>query len=104
MTTAQPGTGHWSDCALHREPAYPAGECDCGGMPPPGTWQDIATAPRDGTRILLAVGRLVGSGCYRHARPAWASAGVKDFYVDGGDMPSLATHWMPLPPAPETTP
>ena len=21
---------HWSDCAVHNEPAYPAGECDCG--------------------------------------------------------------------------
>ena len=24
---------HWSDCAVHNEPAYPAGECDCGGIP-----------------------------------------------------------------------
>ena len=23
---------HWSDCAVHREPAYPNGECDCGGI------------------------------------------------------------------------
>jgi hypothetical protein len=21
---------HWSDCAVHNEPAYPAGPCDCG--------------------------------------------------------------------------
>ena len=21
---------HWSDCAVHNGPAYPAGECDCG--------------------------------------------------------------------------
>jgi hypothetical protein len=26
---------HWSDCAVHSEPAYPAGECDCGGVPQP---------------------------------------------------------------------
>jgi hypothetical protein len=25
-------TKHWSDCAVHSEPAYPAGECDCGGF------------------------------------------------------------------------
>jgi hypothetical protein len=25
---------HWSDCAVHSEPAYPAGECDCGGVQP----------------------------------------------------------------------
>ena len=23
---------HWSDCAVHNGPAYPAGECDCGAM------------------------------------------------------------------------
>jgi len=21
---------HWSDCAIYSEPAYPAGECNCG--------------------------------------------------------------------------
>ena len=25
---------HWSDCAVHSEPAYPKGECDCGGFSP----------------------------------------------------------------------
>lgn len=23
------GIGHWSDCAVHNEPALPNGECDC---------------------------------------------------------------------------
>ena len=23
---------HWSDCAVHNEPAYMAGPCDCGGI------------------------------------------------------------------------
>jgi hypothetical protein len=23
---------HWSDCAVHSEPAYPKSECDCGGI------------------------------------------------------------------------
>lgn len=26
--------GHWSSCAVHNEPAYPAGPCDCGGFKP----------------------------------------------------------------------
>ena len=26
---------HRSDCAVNNEPAMPAGECDCGGYPPP---------------------------------------------------------------------
>jgi hypothetical protein len=25
---------HWSDCAVHNGPAYPAGECDCGAAQP----------------------------------------------------------------------
>jgi hypothetical protein len=34
---------HWSDCAMHREPAYPKGECDCGGYIPatPATEEDL---------------------------------------------------------------
>jgi hypothetical protein len=24
--------GHWSGCAVHNEPAFPAGPCDCGGI------------------------------------------------------------------------
>jgi len=27
------GVLHWSDCAVHNEPAYPRGECDCGVTP-----------------------------------------------------------------------
>jgi hypothetical protein len=28
----QAPVAHWSDCAVHSEPAYPKGECDCGGI------------------------------------------------------------------------
>jgi len=28
----QEPVAHWSDCAVHSEPAYPKGECDCGGI------------------------------------------------------------------------
>ena len=28
----QEPVAHWSDCAVHSEPAYPKGECDCGGF------------------------------------------------------------------------
>jgi len=30
--TEQEPVAHWSDCAVHSEPAYPKGECDCGGI------------------------------------------------------------------------
>jgi hypothetical protein len=26
-------THHWSSCAVHNEPALPAGPCNCGGVP-----------------------------------------------------------------------
>jgi len=29
---------HWSDCAVHNAPAYPAGECDCGVPQEPVAW------------------------------------------------------------------
>jgi hypothetical protein len=32
MGAAQSDAGHWSDCAVNSEPAYPAGPCDCGGL------------------------------------------------------------------------
>lgn len=37
----QEPVAHWSDCAVHSEPAYPKGECDCGGFPPQRTWVDL---------------------------------------------------------------
>ncbi len=30
-----PAIQHWSDCAVHNEPAYPKGDCDCGGYTTP---------------------------------------------------------------------
>jgi len=33
---------HWSDCAVHNAPAYPAGPCDCGvEKEPPSEWAGI---------------------------------------------------------------
>jgi hypothetical protein len=31
---SQEPVAHWSDCAVHSEPAYPKGECNCGGFNP----------------------------------------------------------------------
>ena len=39
-------TKHWSDCAVHSEPAYPAGECDCGLVPV--AWADKHDIEREG--------------------------------------------------------
>jgi hypothetical protein len=32
---------HWSDCAVHNAPAYPAGPCDCGVLQEPVAWADL---------------------------------------------------------------
>lgn len=31
---------HYSDCAVHNEPAYPNGKCNCGGIPSPSVEED----------------------------------------------------------------
>lgn len=62
-------------------------------------WRPIASAPKDGTRVLLY-------------RPNWAEHTVVAWYhalgsewaaVNGFDVAGEPTHWMPLPPAPPAT-
>lgn len=58
-------------------------------------WQDISTAPKDGTPVLVSsprwliadVGMIDGSGL-------WYDPG------DGSVFQPQPTHWMPLPPPP----
>jgi hypothetical protein len=56
INTAHPG--HWSDCAVNSEPAYPAGECDCGGYNP----QDDSPSKADLQRIYA--GQQQASAAY----------------------------------------
>jgi len=37
---------HWSDCAVNSEPAYPKGECDCGGFKPTAWLVEDDDGPR----------------------------------------------------------
>jgi hypothetical protein len=65
------------------------------GRETPG-WQDISTAPKDGTRILVHQGGLLDVAtyirdCLVHKRDVWM--------VSGG-FAIQPTHWMPLPPVP----
>lgn len=69
-------------------------------------WQPIDTAPKDGTRILLAYARLdrnilIGKyfdreefefGKSKGKRQGWISETMIHAFVDGDP-----THWMPLP-------
>jgi hypothetical protein len=60
-------------------------------------WQPIATAPKDGTWVLLGgceYGYSLAVACWVHwhGRDDWCD------YVSRGFKP---THWMPLPPPPD---
>jgi len=71
-----------------------------------GDWQDMATAPRDGTRVLVEiraseqgdaeVDLVRWAAPERGAEPCWVSAesdpGVAIFYAD-----AELSGWMPLP-------
>ena len=50
----QEPVAHWSDCAVHSEPAYPKGECDCGGFPPKREWVGLTDAE---AQLIYDMGR-----------------------------------------------
>jgi len=77
---------------LYTHPSSPEGTV--------GVWQDIATAPKDGTRILLHPAIEVAD--------AWSKGHWSDenkCWIVGGSPSGIAhTSWAPLPPAPPTNP
>ena len=69
-------------------------------------WQPIETAPKDGTTILLYVGKF----CDDYAVAFWYGdywhVGLKEYarYTDRYDFEfGNPTHWMPLPEPPNAT-
>jgi hypothetical protein len=63
-------------------------------------WQQIETAPRDGTPIILYV-PVNRPGM----RVLAARAGDYEWWILSGSVVlGKPTHWMPLPNPPETTP
>lgn len=71
------------------------------------TWQPIATAPKDGTEILLCVesrSRNAGGMLVGHYMPGGHSISEGWYFWSGSmfDKSSKPTHWMPLPEAAET--
>lgn len=79
-------------------------------------WQDISTAPKDGTPVMLHGGVadwMHWEGCKRQVIAHWDTEG---FYRGGGQWVITyfdsgaaavcyedATHWMPLPAPPTPT-
>lgn len=63
-------------------------------------WQPIATAPTDGSTVLLAYGALVTCGGYVDHGPL-SSVGPYWWNAEGLDgLDETPTHWMPFPPPP----
>lgn len=62
-------------------------------------WLDIASAPKDGTAVLLFApghGRWIGR--YKKRSPEWRLVG--DPHLNDGGTPVRPTHWHPLPAPP----
>lgn len=73
--------------------------------PASSPWQPIATAPKDGTRILLATkydGVILAEWAkYKMSADKFAWCGCEDRHLDEYKRDTFdATHWMPLPSAP----
>ena len=74
----------------------------------PGDWRPIASAPKDGTRILLAVLGTILIGKWSdeakffggESGQAWQifECDNDEYYSEATQM---ATHWMPLPDPPK---
>ena len=82
IETAPKGRFHLSDCALHNEPALPAGRCSCPAGP-----KHV---------VVLVYGPAGVRFAYQDERGQWRK-------LHHTPMNARPTHWMPLPPAPKVT-
>lgn len=109
------GTTHASDCAVHNEPAYPNGPCDCGAIPPaPGAdmwvpkslalppvpgWYLVMLTPDNDWELMSDTPIQVEFGAYKHMPQAFTH------FYDGRpdeDITEAVTYWtrLPAPPRP----
>ena len=92
----------WKD-ALRTQQVAPTPQADSVTTPAGGAdWQDISTAPKDGTRFV-AVGQNYGldSEAQHTCIAQWlAGCWVEVSDWNGASKLKYLTHWMPLPPLP----
>lgn len=63
-------------------------------------WQPIASAPKDGSTILLCEGTRAFQGFWYADNGYWVPSAWGD-YASLEESATNPTHWMPLPEAPE---
>jgi hypothetical protein len=66
---------------------------------PDAGWRDISEAPKDGSRILLAMKDRTGEQMVYEGR--WNDKKKHFTSTNGFLLFDNCTHWMPLPPPPE---
>ncbi len=69
-------------------------------------WQPIETAPKDGTRLLLYFPELKKLGNEEVVIGFWHQPGNQEhpgYWMGWGSGRKTATHWMPLPKAPNAS-
>jgi hypothetical protein len=62
-------------------------------------WRPIETAPKDGTRVLVATKNAIHSACFDKIDNTWRVLPKKITSIV--PVPGEVIRWMPLPPAPE---
>lgn len=79
---------HWSDCAVHNAPAYPAGKCDCGAMNDRQRLEAIVSVinkylPPLGMHIMDAMSAIISLVDPLPAQPAQESEILTIVYQSG---------------------
>jgi Protein of unknown function (DUF551) len=64
------------------------------------SWQPIETAPKDATEVLVCDENSIFIGQWLKGAHPWNDGA---WWVEGAQITSTPTHWMPLPPLPEKT-
>jgi hypothetical protein len=60
------------------------------------TWELITTAPKDGTKVLLAWPGIINMGRYNAEDEEWIAINTGERFY-----PEAPLYWMPLPTAPK---
>ena len=72
-----PAIQHWSDCAVHNEPAYPKGDCDCGGYTTPPAAQRQPLTDEELNTLSYGSYHLVDRNAFKEiARAIEAAHGI----------------------------